>query len=496
MRLHERRLRTLTAGVCMVAAVTCAKPADPGAHAGSVRVGVVAPPGGGPRGQVVGLGYLTGALVGETLVSIDARGQFQPRLIERWERSEDGRTWRFHLKKGVTFHNGALLNTALVVPAVRSQLGPLGDAESVTEIDDTTFEVVQRRASAFLLDGLVNVGINAGDSERSGTGPFLADASVAGRVRFRAFDAYHRGAPSIREVGLQQYADQRNAWAALMRSEIDVLYEVSPEARDFVETESSVAVSAFIRPYTYLLGFNLRHEPFKDKRVRRALNLAVDRNEIIRTALRGRGEAAYDHLWPRHWAVDASRAAYVADKQAAVRLLEAGGKNTLTSRETGGMPHRFTFHCLVYAPLEKLALAVQRELASIDVEMTVELLSVSEMGRRIGSGQFEAFLFELANARILGYTYSFWHSQSAASVRTGYSSADTALDQVRYARNDDEMRTAIRAVQDVMRDDPPAVFLAYPQVARAVSRRFDIPSGEEDIFHTIARWKLAAKPSN
>lgn len=488
-------LSAVAAAACLAAAACAASP-DPDENAGSVLVGVVAPRDGAPQGQVVGLGYLTGTLVGETLVSIDQSGQFQPRLIERWERSEDGKTWRFHLKKGVKFHNGEALTSRLVTAAVRRQLGMLGDAQSITEIDDFTFEIVQHRPSAFLLDGIVNVGINTTDTGRSGTGPFVIDTSEPERIRFRAFDGYHRGSPTVREVGLEQYADQRNAWAALMRGEIDVLYEVSPEARDFVETETSVGVSSFIRPYTYLLGFNLRHGQFKDKRVRRALNLAVDRKQAIRTALRGRGEAAYDHLWPKHWAVDSSRGTYESDKTAAIALLEASGRHVLGPTADGRMPSRLAFHCLVYAPLEKLALSVQRELALIGVDMTVELLSVTEMGRRLSTGEFEAFLFELANARILGYTYSFWHSESPSSVRTGYDAADAVLDDVRYARNDAELRAAVRALQDILRDDPPGVFLAYPQVARAVNRRFEIPSGEEDIFHTIARWRLLRKAAN
>lgn len=481
------RVWVVLAAACL-AAVACAPRPAPVETEQIVTVGVVAPREAGPS---VGLRYLTTALAGETLVSIGPTGEIVPRLIERWERSADGRTWKFYLKKGVHFHDGSPLTSSRILPALERQLPLLNGARSVRMIDEGTFEIVQDQASALLLDGLIEVPVATGADNRAGTGPFVPTETQGELTGFRAFDGYHRGKPSLSGVGLQQYPDQRRAWAALMRAEIDVLYEVSAEARDFVETESTINVSAFLRPYTYLLVFNLAADTFKGREVRQALNLAVDREKVIRTALRGHGQPAFDHLWPRHWAVDPSRSAYRPDKAAAVRLLERAGKTRLKPGREGRMPSRLSFHCLVYAPLEKFALAIQRELALVDVDMTVELLPVAQMGRRIGTGDYEAFLFELTNVRSIGFTYAFWHSQSPRSVRTGYSAADAALDQMRLARTDEEIKAGVRAVQDVMRADPPAIFIAYPEVARAVRRRFHIPGAEEDIFHTIARWTLA-----
>lgn len=476
-------------------AVACAGAPDSGAESGPVRVGVVAPRESGPRGQAVGVGYLTAALVRETLVSIGPRGTFEPRLAERWERSEDGTRWRFFLKKNVLMHDGATLTSEPVLGALRnprSGLSSFAGVARIDAVDDFTFDIVQDRASSLLLDALAAVSIGTGQGNSIGTGPFRASPGGT-EAAFRAFDKHHRGSPSIAQVGLRQYSDQRNAWASLMRGEIDVLYEVSPEAREFVETESTVNVSTFVRPYTYLLAFNLGSSTFREKPVRRALNLAIDRAEVIRTALRGHAEPAYDHLWPKHWAVDAARSSETPDRAAALRLMESAGLTRLLARTPGAMPSRLAFTCLVYEPLEKFALAIQRQLALIDIDMSVVLLPVQELASRIGAGDYEAFLFELANARVLGYTYAFWHSESPESVRTGYRGADAALDRMRYARTDDEVRDAVRDVQDAMRNDPPAIFLAYPQVARAVSTKFEIPSGEEDIFHTIARWKPARR---
>ena len=487
--------RAAMAVACLLVSA-CAKPPDTGSASGTVRVGVVAPRDQGARAQVVGLGYLTAALVRESLVAIGANGDFQPRLAERWERLDEGRRWRFHLKRGVKFHDGTPLDSDRVMRAIREQPSPISGLASVEKIDGWTFDILQDRASSFLLDGLAGVTVGADGRAGPGTGAFMASQQQGEQAMFRSFGQHHRGRPEIDEVRLQPFSDQRKAWAALMRSEVDVLYEVSPEARDFVGTENTVSVSAFVRPYTYLLGFDLADPAFKNKAIRRALNLAIDRKEVIRTALRGHAEPAYDHLWPRHWAVDPSRSAYEPNRAEALRLLESAGLTTLRQASPDRMPSRLTFTCLVYDQLEKFALAVQRQLALIDVDMQVVLLPAPQLGQRIATGDYDAFLFELANARVLGYTYLFWHSQSPASVRTGYAAADGALDRVRYAQAENDVRAAVREVQDVMRDDPPAIFLAYPEVARAVSRRFALPSGDEDIFHTISRWKPATRGSN
>jgi len=105
----------------------------------------------------------------------------------------------------------------------------------------------------------------------------------------------------------------------------------------------------------------------------------------------------------------------------------------------------------------------------------------------------------MANARTLSWPYRFLHSpQQGQPVYIGwnYASADAALDRIRYATTDDEIRAGVSALQRVLHDDPPAVFIAWDERSRAVSRRFVVPDRPGyDVFTTTMLWQWKPAPA-
>jgi hypothetical protein len=89
-------------------------------------------------------------------------------------------------------------------------------------------------------------------------------------------------------------------------------------------------------------------------------------------------------------------------------------------------------------------------------------------------------------------TYMFWHSRTPTSSPahlTGYSAADDILERIRGGDlSDPEMHAAVADLQQRFFDDPPAVFLARPEMTRAVSARFDL-GDDSDIFANVWRWR-------
>ena len=102
-------------------------------------------------------------------------------------------------------------------------------------------------------------------------------------------------------------------------------------------------------------------------------------------------------------------------------------------------------------------------------------------------------LFDLISGPSLFRPYLWWYS--GAPNPAGFTSreVDVALDQVRHAASENEYRSGVAAFEKAMREDPPAVFLAWSERARAVSRRFEIPSGDpgRDVLATLRLWKPA-----
>ena len=163
------------------------------------------------------------------------------------------------------------------------------------------------------------------------------------------------------------------------------------------------------------------------------------------------------------------------------------------------MPSRFRFTCLIAREdqrLQRIGLVVQKQLFNIGVDMDVELIPARQLGARVATGQFEAALSEFGSMRSLNFVYAIWHSvppRSEGLVDLHYSSADAALDKLRAAIKEEDVRTAVADLQRAFYDDPPAVFLDWMQTARAVSRSSCVQSEPgRDVMGTIPQWRPAA----
>jgi peptide/nickel transport system substrate-binding protein len=450
-----------------------------------------------------GIGGIASLLQEDVLVR-GARddGRPSPAVAERWEASADGLTWRFYLPPGLRFQDGTPLDATVAAASARAMLASTrmyGGLRDVTDIEAAgPLELIIRlsRRSSILLDSLSNIGIRSAGGAPIGT--FRLVSRDSDSIRLAAFTGDARPRSNVTEVDIRRYPSGRSAWSAMMRGELDVLYEVSPDALEFIEQSSQAQLKSFLRPYVHMLGLNMRHPILRDRQVRVAMNTAVNRDDLIKAIIRGHGVPAVGYLWPRHWLYDEHLEPFAYDPREAQRLLDAAGLPVKPSADRH-MPSRFRFTCLV--PIgdrhERMALILQRQLVDVGIDMQLESVPLRALGSRIASGDYEAFLFDTAAAN-LDWTYSFWHSPEPPSptiLNSGYTGADAALDRLREARNETELRAAAVAVQRVMREDPPAVFLFWREMARAVSTRFILPNiTERDIIKTLPQWQLAAPP--
>ena len=443
----------------------------------------------------------------EGLALIGRDGRPQPRLAERWTESPDGLTWRIGLRANAVFHDGSAVDAAAVKSSLEQSLaGPdrdlspgLQDIVAIEAPAPREVVIRLRKRSTFVLEALsVPVAKSAQARAPVGTGPYVTVSTSDNQITMKAFPGYYGGAPAIASVVWKPYPTVRTAWAALMRGEVDFLYEVGQDTLEFVQAENSVRVFSFLRYYVYGVVFNASRPPFNDTQVRKALNYAVDRSAIVEQAFKNRGIVANGPAWPQHWAYDASVPGYSYDPARASALLDASHGSTSTSRAQGkAAPSRLHFTCLLpenFALWERMALMVQRNLSEIGVDMRLETMPVDAFNQRIASGDFDAVLLETIAGLNISRPYFFWHSGTKRNFWGYHSSAvDEALDGIRYAANDREYRDAFRRFQVGIIDDPPAIFLAWGQTARAVSRRFQVqasPSG--DVLVTIGSWRLAS----
>jgi ABC-type transport system substrate-binding protein len=180
------------------------------------------------------------------------------------------------------------------------------------------------------------------------------------------------------------------------------------------------------------------------------------------------------------------------NSEAAELLFDKTGYPVKKATKPGRMDSRFRFECLTLANdtrYEKIAILLQKQFYDVGVDMDVVALPWKELASRIGQGRFDAILLERTSGRSLSWPYLTYHS-SANPV--GYSAADRVLDRLRSAPSDLATRSALSEFQRILYEDPPAVFIAWPVVARAVSNRFVVPTETgRDVMGSLWQWQPA-----
>jgi ABC-type transport system substrate-binding protein len=417
----------------------------------------------------------------EGLATFDRDGRPQPALADSWSETADGLSWRIHLRPSVRFHDGSSLDANTMVGMLRQQLPQLMGPASADVADiaaDGQDVLIRLRARSAFVPEALDIAVEQPSVPDSGTGPFRIASSSAEGLEMAANPQYYLGAPAIDRIVLKPYASLRAAWADMMRGQVDVLYDVGPDALDIVRPASNVRVFEFRERYAYVVLFNMRRPQWKDPRIRQALNMAIDRDKLVTNVFQGHGTPAPGPVWPDHWAYDRTLPAFRYDLARAAQSLPSG------------RPTRFS--CLFAdATQERLALDVQQQLEAAGIEMNPELLSIDQFQKRLTEGDFDAVLL---NARIgpnLLRGYQWWHSGAPYNFGAFASSqVDASLDLVRHAMNDAGYREGVAAFERATVEDPPAIFLSWSVRARAVSSRFEVvanPGG--DVLKTLRLWR-------
>jgi peptide/nickel transport system substrate-binding protein len=446
---------------------------------------------------------------GLTLPNRDGRAQ--PRLAESWVESPDGLEWRFKLRDNAFFHDGTPVDSLAVKASLErsikssdlDQYPGLSDIVAIEAPAANELVIRLRIRSTFLLDDLgVSILKNLPGAPSIAAGPYQATQSSSNELVMQSFAKYYKGQPKVDRIVWKAYPTVRTAWAAMMRGEIDFLYEVPRDAVEFIELENSVQVFPFLRNYDYAVVFNSNRPPLNNATVRRALNYAVNREALVQHALRGRGQTTSGPAWPLHWAYNLSVPGFSYDPARSAALLDAAAVPAVSGPDnSGNAPSRMHFTCLIpdsFALWERMALIVQKDLAKVGVDMRIESMPFPEFNRRIAVKDFDAVMLEFIVGNSPSRPYGFWHSASKQNLWGFHDSAiDESLDRIRRAANETIYRDAFRDFQTQSLEDPPAIFLALSETVRAVSKRFEvIAPPNSDILPTIGDWRPTREPES
>jgi peptide/nickel transport system substrate-binding protein len=295
-------------------------------------------------------------------------------LAEEWKSSEDGLTWTFTLHDGVTFNDGEPLTSEDVVYTLNRILdgGPesatwgsyLTSVEEVTAPDDLTVVVQLAEPSALMpllpmpiipehvwrdIDEseVKSYGNEPSDGEPVvGSGPFSLVQGTAGgsTYRFEARDDYWKGTPHLDQVVLRVFKSTDSAVQALIKGEVDHVYDVPALQAEALEGEPGITTHFGDSPGFDEIAFNAGavdtdsgepvgdgHEALQDPAFRFALGFAMDRERIIETAYQGVGTPGDSIIPPTYgtWRWEPPEEdAYTYDPERADELLTEAGYTT------------------------------------------------------------------------------------------------------------------------------------------------------------------------
>lgn len=452
--------------------------------------------------------YRINRLIHESLVTEDLSKPsneapvppLKPGLAESWEVSPDGLTYTFHLRKGVKFHDGTDFNAQAVEFNIRRvwdknfpyydprSAGNLshtfGSLKEIRVIDDYTIQLIMKQpfspflrmlaqgsmGSAGILSptGLKKWGNDQYAEHPVGTGPFKFQERVRGqKIVLVRNENYWGDKPYLDKVIFRPIPDAAARVTALESGEVDVIAVPPPDSVERLKAKGFKVVEG-TPPHVWYLAFNFNNPIMKDKRVRQAIIMAIDRKGMAQELLRNTANPAFSVQSPANEAYDPAFVDYEYNPEKAKQLLaEAGypnGFETIFQTSVDGSGQ------LIPVPMAEW---IQRDLAKIGIKVKLETYEwISYLG--IWTNMKPEVGFDQMS---WGFTTPYWlyivaHSKSFANAgKYRNPEVDQAIEKaitepdpntaIQYWKAANKLISEDAAIAPIVNDKSPYVMASY-----------------------------------
>lgn len=287
----------------------------------------------------------------EGLTRFGPDGTILPGLAERWDVSADGTVYTFHLRSGVTFHDGSTfdaedvrftLDRARAPDSANAQKALFKGISAVEVVDPATVKVTLASADgAFPFkmawgDAVMVAPETAADlaTKPVGTGPFTFAEWVQGdHVTLQAFDGYWGEKPALQKATFRFISDPTAAFAAMMAGDVEAFPNFpAPETLPQLEADPRFKVIVGSTEGETILAMNNRKAPLDNVKVREAIAHAINRQDIIDGAMFGYGTPIGTHFAPHNPDYMDLTGLSAFDPEKSKALLAEAGVSDLTLR--------------------------------------------------------------------------------------------------------------------------------------------------------------------
>jgi peptide/nickel transport system substrate-binding protein len=414
----------------------------------------------------------------ETLVVLDADGAAHPALATAFAQIEPT-TWRFEIRRSVTFHDGTPLTVDIVVAALTAATkasprprildgvkltakpDPAAADTAVLITTDTTDPLLPQRLSSPQLSILAPAAYGANgvvDPVRHGTGPFeLVAVNGTSGATLNRYDGYWGERAKAAGIDVDFVPDGTARAAALRTGTADVVEAVPVSQAALLDPDRVVEVPM---PRTNTLYLNTKKGPFADPAVRAAVRQAIDRNAIVSNVYEGRADVAVGLLGPAlPWAAGArpDRASTTAKPVADVPIV----LGTFTDR----------------AELPEVAVQLQQQLEAAGFKVRQEVREYAQIEADALAGKFDAFILSRATVLDSGdpvaYLYSDFSCRGSFNIAQLCAPAiDAALKTAAATPAGPPRQAAIMQAEKLVLESDAAIPLLHERVIQGESGAF------------------------
>ncbi len=430
-----------------------------------------------------------------------------PVLATHWKISPDHLHYTFYLKKGIKWHDGYPFTARDVIFSYERINDPKVDAahlrnyyqdiKTVRMLDDYTVEFTYRRPYFRALEFCGGIPIvpahlfKKGEDFNShpigrrpiGTGPYRFLRWDTGKeIVLVRNDNYWGEKPHIKRIVFKIITDSTVALQVLKQLGLDLMglrpIQWVYQTRGKRFNRHFKKLSYYLPQYSYI-GWNMRKPWFRDRRVRQAMTMLLDRETILKKLLFGLGTIVTGNFYINSPDYNKSIKPYPYNPAEAIRLLEEAGwidHDGDGIRDKDGIP--FSFEFLISAGskfAEQLATILQESLKDAGIRMSIRKLEWAVFIQKIQSRDFDACT--------LGWSlswesdpYQVWHSSQAknGSNFVGFinKEADEIIEKARMEFDAEKRHKLYHRFHEIIHIEQPYTFLFTTKALVAVSRRF------------------------
>lgn len=418
------------------------------------------------------------------LIDINEKMEFVPELATKWSVSDDGQTYTFNLRKNVLFHDGTPFNAEAVKFNFERMLDPKFGSPRLSEInlidhikvvDDHTIQIHLKKPYAPFLSVLTDragmmVSPTAVKKEGKdfanhpvGTGPYKFVKRVKqGYIKVTRFDKYWGPKPKIKTIVYKPYPDGNVRVTNLVSGSVDLVNKI--DYKDINRLKSNAAINVV---KTDALGFqgimlNTQVAPFNNKKVRQALNWAIDRKAIAKVVYHNGVTPAVNAFPKSSWAHPDDMKVPDANIKKAKALIQASGLSNI----------HFTLKITPKPEEKQVGQMLQAMLSQVGIKVKLEMVEFGTLLQQMESHDFQAIRIGWSG-RVDpdGNAYS-WFTSKGSLNDMGYANpkVDQLLAKARTISDQGQRKDIYEQVSKIIWEDAPYIFLFYPNDFKAMKK--------------------------